>query len=68
LIGSLAVGGNYGATLKTFDDGSYKWDGYGGIEPELSTGRSSYGWIIGKWGVTEIEAEVSAGIEYTHNF
>ena len=60
-------GVNYGATLKSYPDASYRWDGYGDQEPELATGNSKGGWRFGA-GVLELEAEVSAGFEYTHNF
>lgn len=60
-------GGNYGVTLNTYPNDSYSWNEYGGQEPELATGKSNGGWRFGA-GALEVEAEASAGIEYTHNF
>lgn len=63
---SLGGGWNYGFTQKIDPDGTVHYCGYGGREPEFSSGKGhGYGFRIGGF---EGEGEISGGIEVTHNF
>jgi uncharacterized protein RhaS with RHS repeats len=63
---SFGAGGNYGFTQTIDPDGTVHYCGYGGREPELSSGKGhGQGFRLGGF---EGEGEISAGIEVTHNF
>jgi RHS repeat-associated protein len=67
-VGPLAVGlgFNGGFTDKVDPDFTSHFCGYGGLEPELTSGKG-HGWPF-RFGGFELEGEASAGVELTHNF
>jgi uncharacterized protein RhaS with RHS repeats len=64
LIFDAGVGGNAGLTTWTDANGVVHYSTYGGGEPEISGGKGGGGYSVG----TGIEAEVSAGVEWTKYF